>query len=170
MITLMQPVRDESHQFSDTLEAIQRTAKAVTEASLPELRSQIDATYLLIAAHILPSAQAEGQAKTTRLTQKLMALRERLVYSDFGPAEESALRGVLADLHELVELQAFKDDMPASGEMNTVPPARPSVGYQKLPLPPAVSTTSLGSYALRWVLYRRQDAAIVGSVAGTNKS
>jgi hypothetical protein len=97
--------------FSDTLEAIERTALAVSEASLPELREQIDATYALIADKFIPNAQAEVEAKSTRLTEKLMALRERLMYSDFGPAEKSALRGVLIDLHEVVELQAFKDDV-----------------------------------------------------------
>lgn len=107
MITLMQQARE----FSGTLEAIERTARAVAGASLPELREEIDATYALIAGQFVPKAQGEAQAKSTRLTEKLMALRERLWYSDFGPAEECALRGVLADLHEVIELQGFKDDV-----------------------------------------------------------
>ncbi len=164
MSTRTQPIRKERRRSAEPLEAIQRAAEAVGEARLPELRAQIDATAAFM-AEFIPAVQAEQQATGTRLTQKLLALRERLVYSDFGPAEERALRSVLDDLHELVELHAFKGGGRARGGTGMIPTARIPGGAQRLLPPPAdASMTSLGSYYLRWTLYRCQDSPAAGGV------
>ncbi len=163
MITLTQPIQDERPQFAEPLEAIQRAAEAVAEASLPELLAQVDATYAFMAEQFIPDAQAEEQATGTRLIRKLQALRERLVYTDFGPPEQSALRNVLGDLHELVGIHAFKGSAGAAGGTAMIRVARATVGDRTpLPLPSAASMTSLGSYYLRSRLYQAQGSPAAG--------
>lgn len=150
MITLRQPI--DRRQFTEPLQAIQDAAEAVVQASLPELRAQIDATHTFVAEEFIPNAQAEERATATRLVDKLLALRERLVYSDFGPAEQHALRGVLYDLAELVELHAVKG--------GAIPTAQiPAADQTRFPPPPNAATTSQGSYFLRWMLYRGQGTS-----------
>jgi hypothetical protein len=49
-------------------------------------------------------------AEVSRLAAKLLELRERLVYSYFGPAQLQSLRELLYDLHALIELHLAKED------------------------------------------------------------
>jgi hypothetical protein len=152
MITLTQPVQDEHPELAEPLEAIQRAAETVVEASLPDLRAQIDATYAFMVGQFIPNVQAQEQATGTRLARKLLALRERLVYSEFGPAEQCALRSVLYDLNKLVEVHAFKGGI--------IPTAQIPAGAQMpSPTPSDTATTSQGSYYLGWKLCQSQGSA-----------
>jgi hypothetical protein len=144
MITLTQPIADERRPFTAPIEAIRCATEAVAEATLPELRAQIDATYIFMAEQFIPNAPAKEQATATRLVRKLLALRERLMYSEFGAAEQCALRSVLYDLDELVELHAFKG--------RKTPTAQIPVDQTPFPSPPGTVTTSQGSYYPRWKL------------------
>ncbi|HVS05803.1 MAG TPA: hypothetical protein VHK65_06510 [Candidatus Dormibacteraeota bacterium] len=162
MITLTPPIPDERRPFAAPIEAMQRAAEAVGQASLAELRAQIDATYTFMADQFILKAQAGEQTTATRLVRKLLALRERLVYSEFGAAEQYALRSVLYDLDELVELHAFK----GGTTMAQIP-----VGDQTpLPPPPDTATTSQGSYYLRWKLYRAQGSLVAADAQPTLES
>jgi hypothetical protein len=105
MITLRESIADEPRQLSETIDLIKRAAATVGEASPSELRSQIDAIRAFMAQQFIPSAHVELQATGSDLTQKLMALQERHLYADFGPAEQNALRAVLSELYELVVTQ-----------------------------------------------------------------
>ena len=149
MSTVTALIADERRPFTEPLEVVRRAAEEDTEPSLPELLEQIDATHALIAEQFMKNAKAEEQASATRLLDKLLALRERLVYADFGPDEQRALRGVLTDLDELVDLRALKGA--------TIATARTPVGDQApRPSPPDHAMSSQGSYYLRWELHRRQ--------------
>jgi hypothetical protein len=62
-------------------------------------------------------AEARGadplvDAEARRLGDKLLALRERLVYSYFGIAEIRSLRSVLYDLHAIARLHMAIEETP----------------------------------------------------------
>ena len=129
MHTLTEPLRHEHRQFSKPIETIQKTANAVGEVSMPELRDRIDASYAFLVEQFIPHASAEEKAvdplvervmdaphamvtdhvEVARLAQKLLALRERLVYAYFGQGELRALRDTLYHLHAILELHLSKE-------------------------------------------------------------
>lgn len=129
MQTVTEPLRDEHRDFSDPSEVIRQVADGVGGLSLPELRRQIDEVHAFLVERFIPHARAEEEAvdplidarhatesmvgesaEVSRLAGKLLALRERLVYSYFGPAQLQSLREVLYDLHALIELHLVKED------------------------------------------------------------
>jgi len=133
MHTLTEPLRHEQRQFSNPIETIQETAAAVDDVSVPELRDRIDAIYAFLDEQFLAHASAEERAvdpliervmavpratetmvrehvEVTRLAQKLLALRDRLVYAYFGPDELRALRETLYDLHAILEVHLSKEE------------------------------------------------------------
>lgn len=114
MQTLTEQLRDEHGSFADPLEAIRLVAEAVDERSLPGLPAQIDEIHRFVVTRFLPHARAEervsAQDEVSRLAGKLQALRERLLYSYFGPAELRSLREVLDDLYALIELHVANED------------------------------------------------------------
>lgn len=133
MQTVTEPLRDEHRHFSDPLDTIRQTAEGVSDLSLPELRRQMDDVHTFLVERFIPHARADEEAvspllergldappatlpvvrdlaEVSRLTAKLLALRERLVYSYFGPAQFQSLREVLRDLHVFIELHLAKED------------------------------------------------------------
>lgn len=133
MQTVSEPLRDEHRHFSDPLEVIRQVADGVGDLSLPELRRQIDEVHVFLVERFIPHARAEEEtvdpliervldaphptepvtedsAEVSRLAGKLLALRERLVYSYFGPAQLRSLRNVLYDVHALIELHLAEAD------------------------------------------------------------
>ena len=87
--------------------AIQAAADAIDDGSLPELRDRIDAVYSFLVEEFIPDGAASQvigseDLEVSRLAQKLEALRERLIYADFGPRELRALRETLEDLHWII--------------------------------------------------------------------
>lgn len=107
MITLRQPIPDQLRQPGETMELISGAVASVGEASPSEIRAEIDAICAFMTQQFIPSANVEAQATGTRLTQKLVALLERHLYADFGPAEQNALRDVPSELYELVATQRW---------------------------------------------------------------
>jgi len=128
-----EPLRDEHRLFYGPLEAIRQAAERVGDLALPELRRQIDEVHAFLVERFIPHARAEEEAvdpliepvlgdryatepmesestEVGRLAGKLSALRERLVYSYFGPAQLRSLRDALYDLHALVELHLAETD------------------------------------------------------------
>jgi hypothetical protein len=125
-------LRDEHRLFYGPLEAIRQAADSVGDLAPPEVRAQIDDLHAFLVERFIPHARAEEEAidlliervleapratepmgesaEVSRLAGKLLALRERLVYSYFGPAELRSLRNVLYDLHALVELHLAEAD------------------------------------------------------------
>jgi hypothetical protein len=115
MQTVTEPLRHEHRHVSDPLEAIRQAAEGVGDLSLPELRRQIDDVHAFLVERFIPQGRAEqpmvrDHAEVSRLAGKLLALRERLVYSYFGPAELGSLREVLYDLHGLTQLHLAEED------------------------------------------------------------
>jgi hemerythrin HHE cation binding domain-containing protein len=133
MQTVNQPLRDEHRDFSDPSEVIRQVADGVGGLSLPELRRQIDDVHAFLVERFIPHARADEEAvdpliervldarhatepmvgesaEVSRLAGKLLALRERLVYSYFGPAQLRSLRNVLYDLHALIEFHLAEAD------------------------------------------------------------
>ncbi len=133
MQTVTEPLRDEHRHFSDPLEAIRQAAEGVGDLSLPVLRRQIEDVHAFLVELFMPHARAEEEAvyplierilggphatepmmrdhaEVSRLAGKLLALRERLLYSYFGPAQLRSLREVLYDLHGLIQLHLAKED------------------------------------------------------------
>lgn len=132
MQTVTEPLGDEHRDFSDPLEVIRQVA-GVGDLSLPDLRRQIDEVHAFLVERFIPHARAEEEAvdpliewvldaphstepmmgdsaEVSRLAGKLLALRERLVYSYFGPAQLRSLRNALYDLHALIELHLAEED------------------------------------------------------------
>lgn len=133
MHTATEPLRHEHRQFSKPIETIQETVDAAGEVSMPELRDRIDATYAFLVEQFIPHASAKEKAgdplveramdaphatvtmmrdhlEVARLAQKLLALRERLVYAYFGQGELRALRDTVYDLHTIIELHLSKEE------------------------------------------------------------
>jgi hypothetical protein len=133
MQTVTEPLPDEHRHFADPLEAIRQAAEGVGDLSLPELRRQMDDVHTFLVERFIPHARADEEAiypsfervldappatepmvrdhaEVSRLAAKLLALRERLVYSYFGPAQLRSLRELLYDLHALIELHLAKED------------------------------------------------------------
>lgn len=133
MDALTEPVRREHRRFADSIDTIKLAADAVGVASLPELRTLLDTVSAFLQSQFLPHARAEEEtlyplgrrvldgdhitdamvlehAEVKRLTQKLSVLRERLVYSYFGPAQFQLLREVLFDLHAILSLHLSEEE------------------------------------------------------------
>jgi hypothetical protein len=137
MDTLTEPVRREQRRFADRIETIKQAADAVGVASLPELRTLLDTVSALLQSQFLPHARAGEEtlyplgrrvldgdhisdakafehafehAEVKRLTQKLSVVRERLVYSYFGPAQFQLLREVLYDLYAILSLHLSEEE------------------------------------------------------------
>ncbi len=111
MQTAVEPLGDEDLSLSELLDAIDQVGKRVGELSLPELRSRIDEVHVFLVERLIPHLRAEARgadplvdAEARRLDEKLLALRERLVYSYFGIAEIRSLRSVLYDLYAIFRL------------------------------------------------------------------
>ncbi len=111
MQTVVEPLGDEDLSLSELLDAIDQVGKRVGELSLPELRSRIDEVHVFLVERLIPHLRAEARgadplvdAEARRLDEKLLALRERLVYSYFGIAEIRSLRSVLYDLYAIFRL------------------------------------------------------------------
>lgn len=115
MQTVTEPLPDEHRHFADPLEAIRQAAEGVGDLPLPELRRQMDDVHTFLVERFIPHARADEEAiypsfervldappatepmvrdhaEVSRLAAKLLALRERLVYSYFGPARPSSSR------------------------------------------------------------------------------
>lgn len=130
---LTEPWRNEHRRFFFPLDAIRQSAERVGDLSLPELRKAIDAADAFLVQQFLPHARTEEEevyplvdrliggshltegivrdhAKVRQLARKLVALRERLIYSYFGPAQIHLLRGVLYEVHGLIEFHMAKED------------------------------------------------------------
>ncbi len=124
--TLTEPWRNEDRDFVGSLDAIRQAA----ELSLPELRRQIDDVHAFLIERFIPHARAEedvvyplvervlgaphateptvrDHAEVSRLAGKLLALRERLVYSYFGAAQLRSLREV-EGRHNSIRVQAAR--------------------------------------------------------------
>jgi hypothetical protein len=99
--------RDQQADFSAFLSRIRQTADDLEWLSHPEIGQRIDEVHRVLVAQFLPLAR--DHAELTRLSGKLEALRERLLYSYFGPAELRSLRELLYDLRAII-------DQPASGD------------------------------------------------------
>ena len=128
MPMLTESLRHEHWQFANPIETIEETAAAVDEMPVTELRDRIDATYSFLVEQFIPHANAEVRVEwvidaphatatmvrehveVTRLAQKLLALRERLVYAYFGPGQLRALQETLYDLHAILVLHRSKED------------------------------------------------------------
>ncbi|HEX9095843.1 MAG TPA: hypothetical protein VF990_07035 [Candidatus Dormibacteraeota bacterium] len=132
MKTSTGPLRDEHRLFGGALEAIRQAADSVGDLAPPEVRAQIDDLHAFLVERFFPHVRAEEEAvdlliqrvleaprateplgesmEVSRLAGILLALRERLVYSYFGPAELRSLRNVLYDLHAVVELHLAEAD------------------------------------------------------------
>ncbi len=111
MQTVVEPLGDEDLSLSELLDAIDQVGERVGELSLPELRSRIDEVHVFLVERLIPHLRAEARgadplvdAEARRLDEKLLALRERLVYSYFGIAEIRSLRSVLYDLYAIFRL------------------------------------------------------------------
>src|SRR6266704_3036937 len=100
MQTVVEPLGDEDLSLSELLDAIDQVGERVGELSLPELRSRIDEVHVFLVERLIPHLRAEARG----LDEKLLALRERLVYSYFGIAEIRSLRSVLYDLYAIFRL------------------------------------------------------------------
>jgi Hemerythrin HHE cation binding domain len=117
MQTETQPLRDEHRDFSDPLDVIRQVADGVDGLSLPELRRQINALHAFLVDRFIPHVRADEEAvdpliervldahsatepivgesaEVSRLAGKLLALRERLLFSYFGPAQLRSLQNV----------------------------------------------------------------------------
>jgi Hemerythrin HHE cation binding domain len=133
MKTSTEPLRDEHRLYYGPLEAIRQAAESVGDLAFPEVRAQIDDLHAFLVERFIPHARAEEEAvdplielvldapqatepmmgdsaEVSRLAWKLLALRERLAYSYFGPAQLRSLRNVLYDLHALIELHLAEAD------------------------------------------------------------
>jgi hypothetical protein len=125
--------QDEHGSFTVGLDVISKTANGVNDLSLPELRRQLDRIHAFVAKRFIPHCEAEvdearalinrlvnvppatgiitgDQAEVKRLAAKLLALRERLLFSYFGPNQLESLREVLYDLHTLIKLHLATED------------------------------------------------------------
>jgi hypothetical protein len=125
MLTRSKRSCDEQRDFDEPLQAILRAAEDVGELSVPELRKRIDEVHAFVGERFLPNARAflpPEYAEIRRLAEKLLALRERLLYSYFGPAQLRSLREVLYDLHALIrvhlaiEVELAWHSLPIAGE------------------------------------------------------
>jgi hemerythrin-like domain-containing protein len=127
-----EPLLDKHRRFSYSLETIRQSAERVEDLSLPELRKAIDAANAFLVQQFLPHARTEEEevyplvnqalggsatkglvrdhTEVRQLVLKLTALRERLVYSYFGPSQVRLLRGVLYDISGLIAYHLAKED------------------------------------------------------------
>ena len=119
MPTVVEPLRDEHKRFTEPLEAIRQAAERVGELPLLEVRSQIDDVHAFLVERFIPHSRAEEateplvDAEVRRLDDKLLALRERLVYSYFDAAEIRSLRELLYDLYAIIRLHTVKEETAA---------------------------------------------------------
>jgi hemerythrin HHE cation binding domain-containing protein len=114
-------------------EIIRETADKAEDLGDPELRGRIDAITAFVEEHLKPRLSAEArvlfpavatrrgaalatammtrdQLEIDRLDRKLVALRERLVFSEFGRPEVRMVQGALHSLHALIVLYLEKVD------------------------------------------------------------
>lgn len=121
MDTPIQPWRYNREPLSATLSAIQEAADEIEEFSISVLRQRIDEVHALIRQN-LPAdwtdMMTEDHGELNRLLAKVDALRERMRYSYFGPAQVRSLREALYDLHEIIarlEIRLAREARSTSG-------------------------------------------------------
>lgn len=131
-----EPFRAEHRGLLPHVEELAGAADAVGIVPADELRERVESAYRFLAEHLIPHARAEdevlypqvdellaahGETRPTdtmrrdhvevgRLTERLGALRERLIEADLEPSDERALRATLYGLHAIVGLHFAKEE------------------------------------------------------------
>src|SRR5512138_2838426 len=133
MKTLTQPLRDEHRELFPEVERILAAADSIGNASMDELRRDVDRAYDFLAHHLLPHAQAEdaalyptvqqvlGSTDATRTMSRdhvevgtyideLASLRKGLGGDSLNPEQTAQLRRVLYGLYAIVKLHFAKEE------------------------------------------------------------
>jgi iron-sulfur cluster repair protein YtfE (RIC family) len=130
---LTQPLREEHQELLPHIEAIRQAADVTGEATLSELRAQIDGVYDFLAHHLLPHAQAEEAAlypvvgkvmgapeatdtmsrdhvEVGRLIDELGQIRSNMSGAPLAASQIKNLRRVLYGLYTLVKVHFAKEE------------------------------------------------------------
>jgi hypothetical protein len=98
--------RAERRSFSATLREIRQAVDGLDACLFSGVRHGTDDLRAFVAGIVVSPAtrlRAADEATLLRLSAKLEALSERLLYSDFGPAQLQSLEAVITDLDAIIE-------------------------------------------------------------------